>query len=84
MARKRDTYNYDLVRGQTVVYRGISNRPDLRVAQHAADGKDFDFLRIVGRAKTREGARAAEVEALKTYRRGHGGRNPLYNRRYHG
>lgn len=84
MARKRDTYNYDLVRGQTVVYRGITNSPHLRAAQHATDGKDFDYLRIEGRAKTREGAREAEVEALRRYRRGHGGRNPLYNRKYDG
>lgn len=84
MARKRDTYNYDLIHGQTVVYRGITNNPDRRVDQHAQEGKIFDFLRLKGPAKTRSHARADEVEALRTYRRGHRGQNPYYNLKYNG
>lgn len=81
---QRDTFNYDLVRGRRVVYRGITNDPAAREVEHWQAGKDFDKLVIRGRAKTRSGARKAEREALQRYRRGHSGSNPEYNKKRDG
>lgn len=84
MAKRRDTYNYDLMLGNRIVYRGITNDPNARWLEHIDDGKVFDRLRVNGRPKTREGARATEIEHLHRYRRWHGGENPLYNKKWNG
>lgn len=82
MKKKRDTVTYDLVKGQgnRVVYRGITSQDlEQRAAQHLADGKKFDRIVPTSRRMTAKGARRREQENLARYRRGHGGRNPLYN-----
>lgn len=85
MANKpRDTWNYKLIHNRRTVYVGITNNPEARVDEHAADGKVFDHMRIEGRAKTRDSAVAQERESLATYRRNNGGRNPKYNNTDHG
>jgi predicted GIY-YIG superfamily endonuclease len=81
MAKKRDTYNYELKDGRKVVYRGTTNDPERRVREHASAGKDFTHMRIVGRAKSEAGARKAERDALARYRRNHRGENPRHNER---
>jgi predicted GIY-YIG superfamily endonuclease len=80
----RDTWNYKLIHNRRTVYVGITNNPEARVQEHENNGKVFDHMRVEGRAKTRESARAHERENLATYRRNHGGRNPKYNDTDHG
>lgn len=78
--KPRDTVTYDLKRDRKVVYRGTTNDPDQREQSHRADGKNFDKLVVTSRRMTREGAEKKEAENLATYRKGHGGRNPKYNK----
>ena len=80
----RDTYNYELKKSQTVVYRGINNRPHDRSQEHVREGKKFTHMNIVGNVKTRAGAQSAESRLLDTYRKNHGGKNPKYNKTNHG
>jgi predicted GIY-YIG superfamily endonuclease len=80
MREPRDTYNYDLKDGRCIVYRGITNDPDVRLQQHTEDGKCFTHMVVSERPKTRTSAKASEADALATYRRGHGGENPKYNK----
>ena len=75
-----DTITYDLKKGQRVVYKGTTNDPKAREAKHRADGKDFDRLVQTSRRMTADGAKEKEARALDTYRRGHSGQNPRYNR----
>ena len=51
---KRDTYKYELTKGNRVVYVGITNDPERREAEHHQD-KDFDKMKIVGNASTLDG-----------------------------
>ena len=78
--KRRDTRTYDLKKGREVVYRGTTNDPDKREKDHRREGKDFDKLVPTSRRMTPEGAKRKEAEQLETYRRGHGGRNPRYNK----
>jgi len=78
-SKKRDTVTYDLKDGNKIVYRGKTNNPEQRAAQHEADGKNFSHMFITSRRMTDEGAQKKEADALKTYRDGHGGNNPKYN-----
>ncbi len=80
MKKSRDTVTYDLKQGRKTVYRGITNDPVAREAQHRALGKVFDRLVPTSRRMTKDGAKAKEQHSLETYRRNHGGRNPKYNR----
>ena len=82
--KERDTVTYDLKRGREVVYRGTSIDPEEREQSHRADGKEFDRLVVTSRRMTKEGAEKKEAENLETYRRGHGGKNPLYNKKLDG
>ncbi len=75
----RDTVTYDLKQGNKIVYRGTTNDPDRREAQHRGEGKRFSRMIVTSRPMTEQGARDKERENLKTYREGHGGKNPLYN-----
>lgn len=80
----RDTYNYSLKSGRWVVCKGITNDPDARLHEHIEDGKRFTHMVLEGPPRTRSAARQREIEALATYRRNHGGRNPKYNSRRDG
>ncbi len=81
MAKKpMDTVTYDLKKGNKVVYRGTTNDPDRRVQEHADAGKKFDKVEITSRRMTEAGAKQKEAEALDRYRKGHGGKNPKYNK----
>ena len=87
MPADRSTVTYDLVRGRgnQVVYRGSTSRDPIdRAAEHRTDGKRFDRVLVTSRRMTEAGAKRREQEALARYRRGHGGRNPLYNETDHG
>lgn len=80
MSKKRDTYNYNLKKGNKVVYKGTTNDLTKREQEHQADGKDFDKIEKVGKAKTSDGAKKEEAKQLETYRKNHGGKNPKYNK----
>ena len=77
---KRDTVTYELKRGRKVVYRGTTNDPDRREAQHRSEGKKFDKLRKTSVKMTEQGAKKKEERELATYRGSHGGKNPIYNK----
>ena len=76
----RNTVTYDLKRDRRVVYRGTTNDPERRENEHRAEGKRFDRLVVTSRRMTEQGASRKEAENLETYRKGHGGKNPLYNK----
>ena len=81
MAKKpRDTVLYALKKGNKVEYIGTTNDPDRREAEHAADGKNFGHMKVLTRRMTEEGAQQQEADALETYRRSHGGKNPRLNK----
>lgn len=80
LKKQRDTVTYDLKRGRKVVYRGTTNDPGRREREHRAHGKDFDQFAVTSRRMTDKGAREKEAENLAKYRKGHGGRNPRYNK----
>jgi len=80
MNKKRDTYTYDLKQGREVLYRGTTSDPEGREQEHRAQGKNFSHLKVTSRRMTPEGAKKKESQDLEKYRRGHGGRNPKYNK----
>ena len=61
------------------VYIGESEDPQKRAEQHADEGKIFDRVETTSRPMKRENAEKREADQLRTYRRGHGGKNPKYN-----
>lgn len=79
----RNTYKYELTRGNRVVYVGITNDPSRREAEHRQD-KDFTTMRIVGHPSTLDGASQWETNRIETYMRNHNGDTPLYNKNSHG
>ena len=81
---KRDTVNYNMKRGNKVVYKGITNNLEKREAEHRRDGKDFTSVQQVGRKKTSVGAKKEEERQLKVYRKNNGGSNPKYNKSKNG
>jgi len=80
----RDTVTYDLKRGPRIVYRGSTNDPERRLQQHVDEGKRFTHMKVTSVRMTPDGAKSKEADALESYRRGHGGKNPLYNDTDHG
>ena len=80
MAKQRDTVTYELKQGRKVVYRGTTNDLEQRFEEHKDDEKRFSRMTVTSRKMTEEGAKKKEAKSLETYRKGHGGRNPLYNK----
>jgi predicted GIY-YIG superfamily endonuclease len=80
MAKKRDTVTYELKEGKKVVYRGTTNNPEEREAEHKSSGKRFSKLTVTSRKMTADGAKKREAESLSKYRKSHGGKNPKYNK----
>lgn len=78
---KRDTLTYKLTghRGETL-YIGTTNNPERREQEHRNEGKNFVNLIPTSRRMTSEGAINKETKQLGTYRQGHKGRNPRYNK----
>ena len=70
---------YGLKRDRRVVYHGMTNDPARSENEHRAGGKQFDRLVVTSLRMTEERARKRESQHLQTYRRGYGGKNPLYN-----
>ena len=84
MTKKRDTYNYNLKVGNKIVYKGTTNDLEAREIAHRANGKKFDSIQKVGRAKTEESASKEEARQLKIYRQNNKGNNPKYNKTNNG
>ena len=80
MTKERDTYVYELKRGNEVCYVGKTNNPDRREQEHQKDGKKFGHMKIISRAMTEDGAEKKEKERLEAYRKSHRGKNPEYNK----
>lgn len=78
--KSRTTLTYDLKKGRKIVYRGTTNNPDRREDEHRNAGLDFDRLVPTSRRMTPKGAKEKEAQDLETFRRGHKGRNPKYNK----
>ncbi len=78
---KRDTVTYDLRNSKgEIVYRGTTNDSDRRKQEHRDEGKQFANLTVTSQKMTEDGAMRKESKDLATYRRGHGGSNPKYNK----
>ena len=84
MGTKQDTVNYVLKDGKKIVYFGSTNDPDRRMEEHKKEGKQFTQMIVLTRRMTKDGAKAKEEERLATYRKGHGGKNPKYNKDFDG
>lgn len=78
--KPRDTVTYDLKQGRKIVYRGTTDDPERRAEQHKEDGKRFTKMTITSRKMSEDGAMKKEQAALETFRKSHGGKNPLYNK----
>jgi len=77
---KRDTVNYTLRRGSKVVYKGITNNPERRVAEHKREGKKFTSM-TTGVKVSRKTAQKREKAGIKSYRKNHSGKKPRYNKK---
>ena len=71
---------YSLFDGPKKVYVGTTDDPERRAAEHQADGKNFTRMKVETRPMKPENAQKREAGMLKTYRQGHGGKNPKYNK----
>ena len=78
MPKKSQTYA--LWNKRKKVYIGESEDPQKRAEKHADEGKKFTRVEITSRPMKPENAEKRETEQLKNYRRGHGGKNPKYNK----
>ncbi len=59
MAKSRDTYKYDFVKGGRIVHSGITRDPERREGEHRREYRGGN-LRQVGRRTTEEAARTWE------------------------
>ena len=75
----RDTYKYELRRGNKVVYVGITNDLERRETEHRNDGMDFTSISKIGNITTRDAAEAWEADRIATYKDNHYGERPEYN-----
>lgn len=75
----RDTFKYELRRGNRVVYVGITNNLERRENEHRNEGMDFTSMTKVGHITTRDAAEAWEADRIATYKDNHHGDRPQYN-----
>lgn len=80
---KRNTYKYELTKGNKVVYVGITTNPKRREGEHRQN-KDFDKMKIVGNVSTLGGASLWETDRLQTYMNNYKGQVALYSQNEHG
>ncbi|MBA7657666.1 hypothetical protein ES703_65606 [subsurface metagenome] len=79
MTKKRNHYRYILKKGRKKVYIGITKDPERREEEHKQEGKDFSHMEIIKPKVSKETVEQWEENSLKTYRKGHQGKNPKYN-----
>ena len=71
---------YALYKGRNKVYIGESEDPEARAEEHRQERKQFDRVEITSRLMKKANAQKRQAEELETYRRGHGRKNPRYNK----
>lgn len=74
---------YKLKNGAKACYYGIANNLKRRTNEHKKT-KKFTSVVKVGKKCTKESAQKWERQSLKSYRKGHGGKNPRYNKTKNG
>jgi predicted GIY-YIG superfamily endonuclease len=62
MGKQRDWYTYEFKRGNKVIHGGITQNPERREDEHKRTLSPSGHLKIVGNAKTEEGARKWEKD----------------------
>ena len=77
---KQKSKTYNLFKGREKVYIGEAANPEQRAERHRDEGKRFDRVETTSRLMLKGNAHKREAEQLATYRRGHGGMNPKYNK----
>ena len=77
---KRDTVNYTLRQGRKVVYKGITNNPERRAAEHKRSGKKFTSMTTSVKV-SRKTAQKREKSKIKTFKKNHSGKKPRYNKK---
>jgi len=77
---KRDTYLYELKDRGKVVYRGITNDIERRISEHERARKRFTTYCYEAVPLSRKSARKREKKLVETYKKGHLGRKPRYNK----
>lgn len=80
MAKKRGTKTYRLKDGNKTVYIGTTNDLERREEEHKEERKKFTKLEPTSPKMTEDGAKQKEADKLRTFRQGHGGKNPKYNK----
>ena len=75
----RDTYTYQLKRGQKILYHGVTNDPERRENEHRNNGKHFTHM-VVSPPRSRDRAFDDERTAIERYQSNHGGKRPRYNK----
>lgn len=78
--KKRDTQTYNLYNNRQIVYIGKTNDLEAAEKRHRDEGKKFKSITKTSPVMTDEGAKKKEERSLETYRKGHGGENPKYNK----
>lgn len=73
-------HTYALYQGREKVYIGRTDNLDRRLEEHRDDGKRFTRAEKTSRLMSEDGAQDREADQLETYRDGHGGKNPQYNK----
>lgn len=76
---ERDTFKYELRRGNKLVYVGITNDLERREDEHRREGMEFTSMVKVGNATTRVAAEDWEADRIATYKDNHNGERPEYN-----
>ena len=62
MAKPRNWYTYQFKRGNKILHGGITQNPEHREKDHQRDIDPNGHLKIIGHAKTKEGAIKWEEE----------------------
>lgn len=79
MSELRNCWLYELRDGHTIVYYGISCKPERREPEHSS--KKFTHMNVISIGLTRASALAREREEIQRYQMQHGGIPPKYNKR---
>ena len=77
--QRRSMWGYSLWRGGRKLYIGIAKDPCRRSSEHRTAGRR-GRLRVDTHARTPQSVRRWERDSLNSYRRGHKGKLPRWNK----
>lgn len=77
---RQGAFRYEPRKNRKIIYVGITDNPKRRTSQHDRESKRFNTMNVVGPAVTQNSVEKWEQNRLESYRRNHGGKNPLYNK----